>query len=980
MIYLHANTEFSFLNSTIKISEYIQKAKELDFEFLAITDKNNLFGMAYFVKECQKNNIKPIVGLEISLWVESESYQVILYPLNHNGYELINSISFSISQGQQITLEQIDNPNIVLVDHMELGFNSKARILPQLKNTIFYQNLSSNDFNDLPTVFIPSKNVFSLSQEAVLDRLVQIKGDSNLPFKQKYDLFDQNEFNNVNDQIYQNTIELANKVVFSYANPRLNLAQFSCENNIKIFETKINQGLKERSNTFTQSELLQIPKRLQYEFEVIQKLNFIDYFLIIQDVIEYAKSQNIGIGPGRGSAAGSLVSYLLGITNINPLRFDLLFERFLNPERVSWPDIDIDVQDDKRELIAQYIANKYGREYCCYISTFQTIGAKMAIRDIGRTLSIPLSVIDGISKSLNDNETLEQAYEHNQLYRTKILNYPQLHDLGKQIEGLPRQQGTHPAGIIITRDKISQLAPLYDAGAILPQVQVPLNFLEDFGLLKIDFLGLKNLTIIKEIESLLKPEMLFDNLFFTNSNILNDPKTLMILNAGHTEGIFQVESPGMKKTIRKVGIHSFDDLYTIISLFRPGPMEYIDVYAKNKRNPSLVQKIEPNYDRIVENTYGIIVYQEQIMQIAQDVVGMSFGQADLLRRAISKKDEKKMHEYKKMFFELGLQRNIKVNILESIYSNIEKFADYGFNKSHAVAYAYLTFKMAYYKAHYNLIFFKALITNAGGTHATLNRYIQECRESAINVYSPEINNSGGSVRIVGSNLFLSFYTIKGIGKSVVDKLLTERVSYGKYQNFIEAYLRLRLFGLGESILQTLIKANVFRNFANSKTLLASAINLENFVSLIKIRLKKVTDETQAHQIIKEEIEKVQNIETIMELHEADLVFDQENEVSLLGNRYNTFPTIKYESDVVKLNCIRDKEVRVVARVNKFFKARGKEYYTLELGDSSLDITIFINASKYQDYETLKEKELIWATLKRSINTGKYYLVEWEKVK
>lgn len=979
-VFLHSNSEYSFLNSTIRLERLFKLAAEKNAKFLALTDKNSLYGLGHFLSLCEKYKITPLIGLEIEL----NGVKVILHAKNKEGLHKIYQINYLISKAITITVEMLESDDIFVIDHLENGFFANKIAAPKLTN--FYYNNKVAIFEN--TIYAPTREMLFSSETETLITLRKINSTTNAELIfQNSDYFEIDQ-NGLDQKVIDNTLNLVSQISLEFPSNKPRIAKLfkTREESYKKIIELIDRGLNDRILSLKNFSIEIINQRINYELETISKLDFIDYFLIIADAVNWAKQNGIAVGPGRGSASGSLISYLLKITEVNPLQYNLYFERFLNPERVSLPDIDIDIQDNRREEVINYIVDKYGIENCALITTFQTLGAKNSIRDVGRVLNINLSEIDKISKTLADGQSIEEGYQNNSRFRIAIEKYPKLLELSKNIEGLPRQKGVHPAGIIISDTPIIDIMPISFSTEKINQVDLTLDYIEKFGLIKIDFLGLKTLTIIQNIEKDLNYENCFDYIASTTPNIYSDQKTLMCLNSTLSQGIFQIDSPGMKRTISNVGIDTFNDLFAIISLFRPGPMEYIKEYALNKKNPNKIELIHPIYDEIVRETFGIIVYQEQIMQIAQKLVGMSFGQADILRRTISKKDLLKMEQYKTFFNDLAKNNNIDPHTSETIYNKIEKFASYGFNKAHAVAYAMITFKMAYYKVRYPEIFYKALITNSGSSQADVNKYVEECIQQNIKVNSPEINHSSFEAVATKNGIYLPFILIKKVGNSAVEKILYDRVLYKKYNTFSEAYFRLRNSGVSDSVFEVLIKSSVFREFGNQNTLLNYFETLKEFWKMFSSSLKDYTGDAyqriseliDLHKIIR--VDKDGNyFEDFIEVLPADFQEESKNENEFLGNIYNAVPTLNYETNY-KLNKLTNKSenwvTALVLEVKQIF-SRGLVMITIK--DSTLTDSAWVMENNFKKFETIPKKDKIYSFLLSRSYTGKLKILDCKEI-
>ncbi|WP_036451920.1 DNA polymerase III subunit alpha [Mycoplasma buteonis] len=945
-IYLHTNTEFSFLYSKIKLIDLFKKALENKLEYLPLTDVNNLYALPYYYDLQVKTGIKPIVGIETKFYVDEQNYfKIIVLAKNNDGLALINQLIYANSLNQKIMdFNLLKDENLYVIDHYEKGMVAKKLNLSveQLPNNFYFN--SKKPVNER-TVFAPTKRILDFEDNEILGVLDQIAGKEHQVYTY-YEYFDDAEFDDLSEEVYQNMLKMVESIKITPPDNSIKLAKFS-DNSDLLFKKLIQN---ERFEELKQKYDLQLLKdRVLMEYETIKKLGFIDYFLIIWDALKWARENNIEIGPGRGSASGSLIAYLLHITEINPLDFGLLFERFLNVDRVSLPDIDLDIQDNKRDLLLKYLQNKYGSDKVALITTFQTLASKNSIRDVARILKIPTADVNKISASLTKFDTsLTEAYEKNKKYRILVSQYPNLHEYASQIEGLPRQTGLHAAGVVIASEKLINQFPISLNENGFNQIQFTMNNLEQFGLIKIDFLGLKNLTILQEIESLVPVNKRFDYVLGNNYAIFADHQTFDLLNKLTTNGIFQLESDGMKKAIKLVHVDSFDDLYAIISLFRPGPMQYIEVYAANKRNPNLIEKIHPLYDEIVAQTYGIIVYQEQIMQIAQKVGNLSFAQADLLRRAISKKDESKLHSYKNMFFEGGRENNISLDTLDRIYSNIEKFAAYGFNKSHAVAYALIAYKLAYYKARFPFEFYSVLLSNSSGDLLTIKKYALDARSQGIKVNSPKINISTENVEIYQNELYLPLIMIKGVGVVAVNKIVSEIRQNGKINNLLEGLMRLKLAGVGDSVLTTLIKANVFREFGNVEMLLGFFEEFTNVYNIFAALLKKKTFETENESIdfLRSFLKTYSYDKMPIPVLSRNIDMEMRYESELLGDIYNAIPNlVQFNQKSVtvvrpKLIELTTEKVWVLAYLTNVRKHPTKKMVTVSLKDETASVICY----------------------------------------
>lgn len=980
-IYLHLKTEFSFLNSAIRLNKLFNLIESQKIEYLAITDKENLYALPYLLEFREKYKFKLIIGCEFEL---DNKLEVIILAKNLAGYKLINELIYQKSNNNSINLSDLNSENIFVIDSDTNGYlKNKKSLEVELPN--FFYNSKFQLENKDNVVYAPVKKIIDKFENFTLNILDKIREE----FKENNnfdDFYSEEEFNDLDEKIYQNTLNLADQCFELEIDKEIKLPEFSSNSKEEI-ESKIKASERTKYLLLNYDKDLVI-ERINYELSIIKEQNFVDYFLIIADALSWARKNKISIGPGRGSVSGSLVAYVLEITDVNPLDFDLLFERFLNTKRVTYPDIDIDIQDDRRSEVLDYIFEKYGQKRCALITTFSTLGAKSAIKDVGRMLGISNSEVNLVTKTINDfdkNLTLESEYnKRNSKYKAIVSKYENLHEYATYIEGLYRQTGVHAAGIVIANNDITNYFPINKVLDKYNQVQLSLENLEKYGLIKIDFLGLKNLTIVKNIENLINSKLHFDNVINQNLNKFIDHKTFSILNDLKTEGIFQLESDGMKRAISQVKIDSFEDIYAIISLYRPGPSQYIPIYGKNKKDPSQIEKVHPIYDKIVAPTFGIIVYQEQIMQIAQEVAGLSFSEADLLRRAISKKNSQELKSYKTKFFEGGAKNNVSSDLLNRIYSNIEKFADYGFNKSHAVAYAVLALKLAFYKARYPFIFYKVLLDNSFSSQENTSKYVQEATKLKIKINAADINISSLNTVEENNNLYLSFLTIKGFGENSATKLIQERNRAGKFKNFFDVAIRLGMIGIKKATLSLLINANIFRSFGNINTLINSLEDVSNFVDLINKKVKKAfmtldkSEQTDGKWIsLYEDFAREEQFPNILDEVEISDKEIMDLETKAYGISLSVIDESKVENEF-SLNSLNENETRNFNVILEEFDVKlNTNSKKVKINDGKVSKFAFVSDYSLSIFnkELLNKKINVTVTLKKSRSNFKYLLLE-----
>ena len=858
-------THYSFLESNIDAQKLCQQVHQLGYKYVAFADTNTFFALPDIIKSAKQYNITPIIGIEIPITFLNQKGQVLLFATSNQGvYNLFKISSLVTNDKIEISQDTLtiykEGISMVIPHYSHLinmwvreqkkseinhYLNALKKVVSNLYCAIEPKQLQvSKDFlqevcltNDIiplflhPILYMDQKNFMvpeilgAIKNQKKADLKSLNYQDNFLPKPQFYTNLDDTLITNTNQFFKDHSFDFKWKKTFilQYKTP----AKISDDQYLKSLCLK---GLKKRLNNHIPKKYLD---RLHHELAIIAQMGFANYFLIVWDFIKFAYQQNILFGPGRGSAGGSLVSYCLGITSIDPIKYNLYFERFLNPERISLPDIDIDFQDDRREEIINYVLEKYGHDRVAYISTFQTIKAKMAIRDVGRAMNIPLSIVDEIAKAIpfTLNITLKQAYEKSLSFKSKINKSPQMMQLFKlalAIENCPRQLGTHAAGIVMANDHLNDVVPLIRSVTNVTQTQFSMYHLEPLGILKIDFLGLRNLTTIQNvIKSVAKNTKV--NLNIRNIP-LDDKATFDLLKRVETDGIFQLESRGMKNVLKLMQCSSLEELAITIALFRPGPMNNINLYVRRKNGREKVNYLHPLLEPILQATQGIIVYQEQIIEIAIKVAGFASSKADILRRAMSKKDIKLMEQMRQDFINGAIANQVEKTVAIQIFNLIFEFANYGFNKSHATAYALIAYQLAYLKTHYASYFMSALLTGVIGDENKINHYINECKKYNIKVLPPSINKSYKVFVIEGNNLRFSLLSIKNVGLSAYRAIKKDRDEKGVYQSIFDFITRLP--HIKKPALEALIWAGAFDEFKLSRTTLIT--NLDSIIKYCEI--------------------------------------------------------------------------------------------------------------------------------------------------
>ena len=814
---LNIKTENSILSSLIKIDDLILFANKNNIKSLTITD-NKMYGVYYFYKKCKESGIKPIVGLEVLV----DSYKFILYCKSYNGYR--NLLHITSNDIDLDILKKYSSDLICIVPFESMSIYDKLSFY----DDIFIGYKDKDEESSLNYDNLVYMNEILCLERNDLDYLKYLKGINegvpvsgvSLFFDNYLKLFD--EVKGLFPRYLSNNYKISEMCNLEIEVQHDLLPHFDCPDNMDSYSYLKKLCVDGLKRLFGDTVGKKYVDRLKYELDVINKMGFCNYFLIVSDYVSFAKNNGILVGPGRGSAAGSLVSYVLGITTIDPIRYDLLFERFLNPERVTMPDIDIDFEYTRREEVVDYCISKYGLKRVCPIITFGTLGAKQSIRDVGRCLDIPIKTIDRLCSMIDSKLSLKENYDSN----VRIKNYlstdkelVHLYRVASRLEGLKRHTSIHAAGIVMSRVDLDNVIPL-DKSHDFYTTGYSMEFLEELGLLKMDFLALKNLTLINDV--LKEVHVSFDDI----PN--NDLDTIKLFQEGNTLGVFQFESDGMISFLNKFKPSNLEDITSCIALYRPGPMSNIDSYIKRKKGIEKINYIDSSLEPILKSTYGIIVYQEQIMMIAQVMAGYSFGEADVLRRAMSKKKEDVLLKEKDRFINRSVSLGFDFDKAKEVYDLILKFASYGFNRAHSVSYAIISYRIAYLKVHYPLQFMKHLLnSNIGGLVKTRS-YIYECKSRGINILKPDINISGLEYNVHDGYLVYPLTIIKSIGYQSVIKIINSRgdVPFSDIFDFIKRC------DINKNVLENLIYSGCFESLGyNRNTLIKNLDKIINYCDL-----------------------------------------------------------------------------------------------------------------------------------------------------
>ena len=950
---LYVKTNYSLLSSLVSIDNLILYAVEHKLSALAICD-DNMTSTKIFYDKCIKNNIKPIIGLDLKY----NNSNILMYAKNFIGYQSLIKLS-TISSERDITitdLETYNNDVVVVLPYKDFAlYNELTRLYNNLYIGVLNKIEEKESYKVTKNVVFINKVLYlNKEHEKYLKYLFMIRDSKTIAddvtFKDNY-----------NYMLLSDAISLVSNETLNNTNviaDMCNLELSKRDDLLPVYDTNIDSdqyivklsvaGLNKRLGGNV-SDVYK--KRLIYELDVIKRMGFSNYFLVVYDFIKYAKKNNILVGPGRGSAAGSLVAYSLGITEIDPIKYDLLFERFLNPERVSMPDIDTDFPDIYRNNIIEYVRNKYGEKRVSGIITFGTMAAKLVLRDVGRVLNIPPKTIDTLCKKIPTvtKDKLKDFYDRDENFRNIINSSDKLmllYEISTLIEGFPRHISTHAAGVVMSRIDLDRIIPLvrnndmYISGYTM-------EYLEELGLLKMDFLGIKNLTtimnIIADIESSLGIKINFSDI------PLDDPDALKLFETADTCGIFQFESEGMKNFLRKLRPNTIYDIFAAIALFRPGPAVNIDSYIRRKHGLEQVTYLDPCLEGILSSTYGIIIYQEQIMQIANVMAGFSYGEADILRRAMSKKKLDLLKGEEIRFIEGSVTRGHKEEDAKRVFDLILNFANYGFNKSHSVSYAIVAYKMAYLKAKYPKFFFSNLLSSVIGSEVKTIEYINEARKLGINVILPDINRSTNKYEVVDNGILFPLSNIKNVGIVTCKDIINSRGD--GFSDIYDCFSKILSRNVNKSTLEALIDVSCFDSFGyNKKTLYYNLDNLINYATLTK--------DLDPDLVIKPDIE------IMDEFSRGELL---SNEKASLGFYLSSHPTTIYKSrtsNVVNLVDIKNyfgKRIELLVMIDKVRVVNTKNndrmaFYLASDDTAQTDLTLFPKA--YEKYKDIDKGEIV----------------------
>ena len=896
-VHLHIHSEYSLLDGANRIKDLPIRAKELGMDAIALTDHGSMFGTIDFYKACKANGIKPIIGCEVYVAPRSRKDKdpnldarynhLILLAKNNDGYKnLAKLVSLGYTEGfyykpriDKETLEQY-HENLICCSACLAGEVNQAILKNNMeeakKVALWFKKLFGEDYyleiqnNGIKEQVLVNQKLIELSRELDIP-LVATNDAHYLKREDAYNhevllciqtgkkMSDEDRMKFETDELYvkspeemsdyfknvpeaiENTVKIAEKCNVEFEFGHTILPNYDVPEEFETHYDYLKKLCEDRiKNRYGENPTKEILERAEFEMNVINQMGYVDYFLIVWDYIHYAKTHNIPVGPGRGSGAGSIVAYAIEITDIDPIKYGLIFERFLNPERISMPDFDVDFCYEKRDQVIDYVCRKYGHDHVSQIITFGTMSARMVIRDVGRVLDVPYAETDKIAKMV-PNElhiTIKKAMEQNRELRDlyeQNSDMKKMLDIAMALEGMPRQASTHACGIVITKDPVVDYVPLYRRDDII-STQYIMTTLEELGLLKMDFLGLRTLTVIQDTIELVKANRGIDVEFDKD---MNDSKVYKLWQDGNSVGIFQFESQGMTNFMKELKPDCLEDIIAGVSLYRPGPMDQIPRYIANKKDPEHAVYTHPALKPILEVTYGCMVYQEQVMQIVRDLAGYSLGRADLVRRAMGKKKLDVMAKERENFIHGQVDENGNIIIkgcvrngideksANKIFDEMAEFAKYAFNKSHAACYAVVAYRTAYLKAYYPVEFMAAMLNSFLGNLDKIPAYTEECKRLNIQILKPDINKSYTKFTVDGDKIRFGLGSIKNVGTSAVDEIVAERDRNGQFKDFTDFCERIQETNVNKKCIESLIKAGAFDEFNETRRTL-----MESFESIL----------------------------------------------------------------------------------------------------------------------------------------------------
>lgn len=1033
--HLHVHSEYSLLDGAATINNLVRQAAEFGMSALALTDHGVMYGAVPFYKACMEHGIKPIIGCEMYFTTgslhdkgtrqENPIYHLILLAKNEKGYQnlmKLNSIAHleGYHYRPRINLENLAKycDGLICLSSCLAGeisqhllddrFDDAVRAAERYRQIFgddFYLELQDHGILDqkkvmqrmlelsrttgIPLVATNDVHYIASEDQAVQDVLLCIGTGKTLEDSERLKFPSDQLYLKSSEEMYQlfahvpealyNTQRIAEKCQLELKFGQLILPRFEPipapmtaeQYLLKLCQDGLERRYQSNDKWNDSTYRKQLEERLTYELQTIETMGFSDYFLIVWDFIRFAHEQGIRVGPGRGSSAGSIVAYVLYITDVDPIRYRLLFERFLNPERITMPDIDIDFSDERRDEVIEYVTNKYGADRVAQIITFGTMAAKAAIRDVGRVLNHPYHEVDKAAKlipnqvgmtieaALSNQASLREMYSSNQRTRELI-------DLAMKVEGMPRHVSTHAAGVVISQEPLTNYVPVQEGTETSVLTQYSMEHLESIGLLKMDFLGLRTLSIIERTLAWIKE---IKNEIVDFSRISDDDSiTYEMLGKGHTTGVFQLESAGMRRVLKELKPTEFEDIISVLALYRPGPMEFISKYIQGKHGKIEVEYPHRSLTPILSDTYGIIVYQEQIMQIASAMAGFSLGEADLLRRAVSKKNREVLDEEREHFVAGSMQQSYSEEDAHKVYDMIVRFADYGFPRAHATAYGVLAYQTAYLKARYPIYFMSSMLTAVMGNHQKVAEYVDECRKMKIQILGPDVNESmvlftpiEPSERSPAGSIRFGLAAIKNVGTQAIHSIIKSRQEK-PFENLIDLCRRVDLKMCNKRVLESLIQGGALDSLPGHRAQLLAMLD-EAIEAAVK--WKQEREDLQIHLFgLNEEVNWTLEYPAVREFTTMQVL---QLEKELLGFYISGHPLDSYDQKLKSLGIhpmhtleeLPDNTVVTVAgmvlSVKMIVSKKGQQMAFMELEDRIAKLETVIFPNPWKKYKSLVEK-------------------------
>mgnify|MGYP004495764345 FL=1 len=1030
-VHLHIHSEFSLLDGANRIKDLPVRAKELGMKAMAITDHGVMYGAIDFYKACKKEGIKPIIGCEVYVAqrsrfnkepnIDNKYNHLILLAKDTQGYKnLCKLVSIGFTEGYyykpRIDAEVIEkyHEGIVCLSGCLAGAVSQALINGQEEKAeeiaLWYKEIFGEDY------YIEIQNNGIKEQVLINQKLVQLARKLDIPlvatndahYLKKEDAYnheillciqtgkrmsDEDRMKFETDELYvkspeemseyfsafpdaiENTVKIADKCNVNFEFGHTILPNYDVppefETHYDFLKKLCDDGIKKRYGENPSEEII---KRAEYELGIIKKMGYVDYYLIVWDFIHYAKSNNIPVGPGRGSGAGSILAYAIEITDIDPMKYGLLFERFLNPERISMPDFDVDFCYEHRQDVIDYVSRKYGHEHVSQIITFGTMSARMVIRDVARVLDFPYAEADKLAKMI-PNElhiTIKKALEQNKELKDLYEKNEEIHkllEIAKGLEGMPRQASTHACGVVITKEPVDSYVPLYVRDNQI-STQYIMTTLEELGLLKMDFLGLRTLTVIQDTINLVKQGRGIDVEF---DKEMADPKVYKLWQQGKSCGIFQFESQGMTNFMKELKPDCLEDIIAGVSLYRPGPMDQIPRYIRGKQNPGHNEYTHPSLEPILNVTYGCMVYQEQVMQIVRDLAGYSLGRADLVRRAMGKKKLDVMAKEREVFINGQVDENgnvivpgcvrngIDAESANKIFDEMAEFAKYAFNKSHAACYAVVAYRTAYLKAYYPAEFMASMLNSFLGNLDKVPAYIDECKKLGIEILKPDINMSSTKFTVENGKIRFGLGSIKNVGIQPVENIIKEREQNGKFTSFTDFCERMAGEAVNKKCVESLIKAGTFAEFPETRATLLSSFEI--IIDTIQSYNKKGMNGQVSMFDLGSSAEEENNLNEIKynfierpELSEKELL---SMEKEMLGIYVSGHPLEKIRDQIIATTTINSLQMHETDEINS----------VSEIGENVMDISVK-ESEKFTDGQDVKIAGIITSVKKKYTKNNK----------